>query len=170
MYKKENFFKNYFIGSKKYKINLKKTKEAFQSLLIDIKNNQVPLLDSFEKKYEFDFSRPVVKKFYKYKNIVIIGNNTFKYCFTINKKNLPSETPYLKLTSPSGNIWEFVADLYHEEFSLENPIDPNSSQMRVMRGGAWMFKAKDTHVALRLLYGSCSREGYIGFRVGRRVS
>ena len=41
------------------------------------------------------------------KNIVIIGNNTFKYCFTINKKNLPSETPYLKLTSPSGNIWEF---------------------------------------------------------------
>ena len=41
------------------------------------------------------------------KNIVIIGNNTFKYCFTINKKNLPTETPYLKLTSPSGEIWEF---------------------------------------------------------------
>jgi len=41
------------------------------------------------------------------KNIVIIGNNTFKYCFTINKKNLPAETPYLKLTSPSGEIWEF---------------------------------------------------------------
>ena len=41
------------------------------------------------------------------KNIVIIGNNTFKYCFTINKKSLPAETPYLKLTSPSGDIWEF---------------------------------------------------------------
>ena len=41
------------------------------------------------------------------KNIVIIGNNTFKYCFTINKKNLPTETPYLKLTSPSGEIWKF---------------------------------------------------------------
>jgi len=41
------------------------------------------------------------------KNIVIIGNNTFRYCFTINQKSLPSETPYLKLTSPSGNIWEF---------------------------------------------------------------
>ncbi len=41
------------------------------------------------------------------KNIVIIGNNTFKYCFTINKKNLPEETPYLKLISPSGDIWEF---------------------------------------------------------------
>ena len=41
------------------------------------------------------------------KNIVIIGNNTFKYCFTINKRNLHPETPYLKLTSPSGKLWEF---------------------------------------------------------------
>ena len=41
------------------------------------------------------------------KNIVIIGNNTFKYCFTINNRTLPSEIPYLKLTSPSGDIWEF---------------------------------------------------------------
>jgi len=41
------------------------------------------------------------------KNIVIIGNNTFKYCYTINKIPLPSETPYLKLISPSGELWEF---------------------------------------------------------------
>ena len=41
------------------------------------------------------------------KNIVIIGNNTFKYCFTINKKELPEETPRLELTAPSGEVWEF---------------------------------------------------------------
>ena len=41
------------------------------------------------------------------KNIVIIGNNTFKWCFTVHKKTLPSTKPYLKLTSPSGAIWEY---------------------------------------------------------------
>ena len=41
------------------------------------------------------------------KNIVIIGNNTFKWCFTVHKKTLPSIKPYLKLMSPSGAIWEY---------------------------------------------------------------
>ena len=41
------------------------------------------------------------------KNIVIIGNNTFKWCFTVHKKTLPSTKPYLKLISPSGSIWEY---------------------------------------------------------------
>ena len=41
------------------------------------------------------------------KNIVVIGNNTFKYCFTINKRELPEETPRLELTAPSGEVWEF---------------------------------------------------------------
>ncbi len=41
------------------------------------------------------------------KNIVIIGNNTFKWCFTVHKKILPSIKPFLKLTSPSGAIWEY---------------------------------------------------------------
>ena len=41
------------------------------------------------------------------KNIVIIGNNTFKWCYTVHNRKLPSEAPYLKLTSPSGKSWEF---------------------------------------------------------------
>ena len=41
------------------------------------------------------------------KNIVIIGNNTFKWSYTVNKKPIPSEAPFLKLTAPSGDIWEF---------------------------------------------------------------
>ena len=41
------------------------------------------------------------------KNIVIIGNNTFKWCYTVHQKPLPKATPYLKLISPSGEIWEF---------------------------------------------------------------
>ena len=51
------------------------------------------------------------------KNIVIIGNNTFKWCFTVHKKSLPSIKPYLKLISPSGEIWEY------NEFSEEHKIE-----------------------------------------------
>ena len=51
------------------------------------------------------------------KNIVIIGNNTFKWCFTVHKKTLPSIRPYLKLTSPSGEIWEY------NEISKEHKIE-----------------------------------------------
>ena len=51
------------------------------------------------------------------KNIVIIGNNTFKWCFTVHKKTLPSIRPYLKLISPSGEIWEY------NEFSEEHKIE-----------------------------------------------
>ena len=32
-----------------------------------------PLLDSYEKNYEFDFSKATIRKFSKYKNIIIIG-------------------------------------------------------------------------------------------------
>ena len=73
MLKKDNFFKNYFVNSRKYNNNLKKTKKIFNSFLTDLKNNQIPLLESFEKNYEFDFSPATVKKFSHYKNIFIIG-------------------------------------------------------------------------------------------------
>ena len=73
MLKKDNFFKNYFINLSKYNKNLKKTKKVFSSFIVDLKNNQIPLLKSYEKNYEFDFSETTVKKFSKYKNIVVIG-------------------------------------------------------------------------------------------------
>ena len=73
MLKKDNFFKNYFINLSKYNKNLKKTKKIFNSFIVDLKNNQIPLLKSYEKNYEFDFSTTTVKKFSRYKNIVVIG-------------------------------------------------------------------------------------------------
>jgi len=73
MLKKNNFFNNYFNNSFTYNKNLKKTKKIFKSFLIDLKNNEIPLLKSFEKDYEFDFSNATVKKYSKYKNIVVIG-------------------------------------------------------------------------------------------------
>ena len=73
MLKKDNFFKSYFINLRKYNENLKKTKKIFNSFLVDLKNNQIPLLESYEKNYAFDFSTTIVKKFSKYKNIIVIG-------------------------------------------------------------------------------------------------
>ena len=73
MLKKDNFFKNYFVNSKKYYENIKKTKKIYNSFLIDLKNFKIPLLESYEKDYKFDFSTTTVKKYSTYKNIVIIG-------------------------------------------------------------------------------------------------
>ena len=73
MFKKDSFFKNYFTNSSKYNKNLKKTKKFFSSFLVDLKNNQIPLLESYEKNYKFNFSKITIKKFAKYKNIVVFG-------------------------------------------------------------------------------------------------
>ena len=73
MLKKDNFFKSYFVNSSQYNRNIKKTKKIFNSFLADLKNYKIPLLESYEKDYKFDFSKSVIKKFSKYKNIIIIG-------------------------------------------------------------------------------------------------
>ena len=73
MLKKDNFFKHYFVRPREYNKNLKRTKKVFNTFLLDLRNNKIPLLDSYEKKYEFDFSKTTIRKFSKYKNIIIIG-------------------------------------------------------------------------------------------------
>jgi len=73
MLNKNNFFKNFTFKSKVFNQNLKKTRKAFQSLKTDIKNLDIPLLESYEKDYYFDFSPKITKKFTNYENIFIIG-------------------------------------------------------------------------------------------------
>ena len=73
MLKKENFFKSYFNGSDKHNKNLHKTKKIFNSFIFELKNNRIPLLQSYEQSYKYDFSPATIKKFSRYKNIIIIG-------------------------------------------------------------------------------------------------
>ena len=73
MFSKIFFHQNFNVNSKIYKKNLTKTKKAFQLLKDDLKNSELPLLTSFQKSYEFDFSKNTIKKFSKYKNIIVIG-------------------------------------------------------------------------------------------------
>ena len=73
MLNKNNFFKDFAFKSKKFYKNLKKTKRVFNSFQLDLKNFEIPLLQSYEKEYLFDFSPTTIKKFSKYKNIIMIG-------------------------------------------------------------------------------------------------
>ena len=73
MLNKNIFFNNFFFKSKKFYKNLKKTQKIFNSFQLDLKNFEIPLLKCYEKDYAFDFSPATVKKFSKYKNIVVIG-------------------------------------------------------------------------------------------------
>ena len=73
MLKKNNLFKNFFTNSTRYKKNIQKTKKIYDSFIDDLNSFKIPLLDSYEKDYQYDFSLQTVKKFSKYKNIVIIG-------------------------------------------------------------------------------------------------
>ena len=73
MLNKNTFFNNFFFKSKKFYKNLKKTQKIFNAFQADLKNFEIPLLGCYEKDYVFDFSSTTVKKFSKYKNIVVIG-------------------------------------------------------------------------------------------------
>ena len=73
MLRKNNFFKNYFTKFSNYNKNLKKTKKVFNSFKLELQSNEIPLLESYYKSYEFDFSKKTIKKFSRYKNVIIIG-------------------------------------------------------------------------------------------------
>ena len=66
-------FKNFSLQSKKFNNNLKKVNKVFQSFKTDFNNCKIPLLDSYEKNYNYDFSTSLVKRYSKYKNIIVMG-------------------------------------------------------------------------------------------------
>ena len=73
MLKINNFFHGQSVNLKKYSYSLKKTNFFFKIFVKDINAYKIPLLGSYEKNYEYDFSNTDIKKFSKYKNIIIIG-------------------------------------------------------------------------------------------------
>jgi glucose-6-phosphate isomerase len=73
MIKKDNFFKGHFYNSKKYNKNFKKTKDVFSDFMLEVQNGDTPFLESLKKEYKLNFTPRIIKKFSKYKNIIIIG-------------------------------------------------------------------------------------------------
>ena len=73
MFDKNNFFKSSVLLSKQINNNITKVRKKFNELKADYNNFEIPLLASYEKSYNFDFSEALVKKFSKQKNIIIFG-------------------------------------------------------------------------------------------------
>ena len=131
MLKKDNFFKNYFTNLSNYNKNLKKTKKVFNSFIVDLKNNQIPLLESYDKNYEFDFSKTTVKKFSSYKNIVIIGMGGSilgtKTIYSFLKKKDPLILPPDYENLPIPNEETVTGEISTFEKDLGTLIEDNSS-------------------------------------------
>ena len=64
---------NFSLNSKKFSKNLNATQKIFKTFKIDYNNHKIPLLQSFEKSYEFSFSKATIKKFSNCRNVIIIG-------------------------------------------------------------------------------------------------
>ena len=55
----------------------------------------------------FDILGMKRKEFDRIKNIVFLGVNTFNWSHVVNNQLVPETMPYLRLTSPTGQVWEF---------------------------------------------------------------
>ena len=73
MLKKNYFFQKFPFKSKSFNNNLRKTRKVFDSLKVDLNNFDIPLMQSYEKNYNLDFTQQTIKRFSKYKNIIIVG-------------------------------------------------------------------------------------------------
>ena len=77
-----------------------------------------------------------------------------------------------------GNVWEWVEDVWHDNYS-DAPIDGSawtdiagktSSSKRVIRGGSWLEPSSNIRSANRSSVPPVTRVGSLGFRVARALS
>jgi formylglycine-generating enzyme required for sulfatase activity len=72
----------------------------------------------------------------------------------------------------SGNVWEWVEDNFHENYTGA-PSDGSAwlggSSMRELRGGSWGKNPKYSRAAARHKFGTNYRDFSFGFRLARTL-
>ena len=63
-----------------------------------------------------------------------------------------------------GNVWEFVADCWSEQVSI-NPKDSDGCEEFTLRGGSWLNAAEELRVSFRAHHHRSYRESGDGFRL-----
>ncbi len=77
------------------------------------------------------------------------------------------------LHDTSGNVWEWSADCWREDYSEKNrgaPDEPAECSKRVLRGGSWDSAAVQLRSAERFWDAPAYRFSVTGFRVARNLS
>jgi len=71
----------------------------------------------------------------------------------------------------AGNVWEWVADWYDSGYYSRsperNPLGPDSGELRVLRGGSWVYIPTSVRCAIRDWYIPDKRSSGVGFRCVR---
>jgi formylglycine-generating enzyme required for sulfatase activity len=94
------------------------------------------------------------------------GNNSHGETHPVGQKKPNS----LGLYDMSGNVAEWIADWYGEDYyrlsPRNDPKGPSSGTSKVLRGGSWIFLPRDVRVASRFSLDPRVRFFSYGFRLG----
>ncbi len=74
----------------------------------------------------------------------------------------------------AGNVWQWVEDCHHDDYN-DAPRDGSAwtsgdCSLRVVRGGSWYSDPRILRSAVRDGFSTDSRNGSLGFRVGRTLT
>ena len=123
-----------------------------------------------EEEWEYAARGGSKNKFnYKYSGSNSISEVAWFLANTDSKQPVGRKKPnVLGLFDMSGNVWEWCADWYHDEYFQvalkKNPIGPDYGTEKVVRGGSWFSNDSFCDIGMRYKLKPDYRDTNFGFR------